>query len=419
VTWTEQDLRDELRAQEDGAPSALAVLARLDVPARGRRRTRAAWIAVVAVGAVTAAIPLVVAGRPSARPAVGPSNPVYSRDPAYGMSTAVPPTSCTVNALPMPDGHHVGSAIAIDPSGRYIVLGSAESRRAVFAIGGSPAVDTGSTSLTSLWVDGELRRLDVPGEAADVNASGVVVGSGRTGPWILRDGHVATLPGGAEGWEVRDEGFTHYAYAINSTGAVAGTRQLGTSSLPMSRPVVWRSPDADAIDLPIPAGVFSSEAFDIDDDGTVVGVIDMGTPNGQASRAHVWFPDGTGRDLLTPPGSGLINPVAWKIRNGWVAGAAHIPAVGSEKPPMLVGMRWNLRTGEAHALPPVAGGGVNRHGWIVGRGEHGMLVTDAGTVQLPDLVAPDARGTSAKGLSDDGRMIVGESNSKPVLWRCD
>jgi hypothetical protein len=418
VTWTEQDLRDEFRAQEDGAPSALAVLARLDVAARGRRRTRAAWIAVVAVGAVTAAIPLVVAGRPSARPTVGPSSAVYSPDPAYGMSTAVPPTSCTVSALPMPDGHHVGSAIAIDPSGRYILLGSAESRRAVPAIGGSPAVDTGSTSRTSLWVDGELRRLDVPGEAADVNASGVVVGSGRTGPWILRDGHVSTLPGGAEGWEVRDEGFPHYAYAINSTGAVAGTRQLGTSTLPMSRPVVWRSPDAEAIDLPIPPGVFSGDAFDIDDDGTVVGSYMMDDLL-QTSHAHVWFPDGTGRDLLTPPGSGLINPVALSIRNGWVAGYADIPAVGSEKPPMPVGMRWNLRTGDARALPPVAGGEVNRHGWIVGRREHGMLVTDAGTVQLPDLVAPDAWGTSARGLSDDGRMIVGESNTRPVLWRCD
>jgi uncharacterized membrane protein len=386
--------------------------------ARRRRPTRAAWITVIATGTVTAAIPLMVAGRPSGRPAdVGPSNAVHSRDPRYGMSTAVPPTSCTVNALPMPDGHHVGSAIAIDPSGRYILLESADARHKSFGTDPPPAGDSGA----SLWVDGELRRLDVPGRAADVNASGVVVGwgragrTGRTGPWILRDGHVSELPGVAVG----------NANAINATGAVVGTRLLPTptlspSSLPLSRPVVWRSPDADAIDLPIPAGVWRSDAEDIDDDGTVVGVVDMGTPHGKASHAYVWFPDGTGRELVTPPGCGLINPVAWSIHNGWVAGAADVPAVGSEKPPTLVGMRWNLRTGEARALPPVAGGAVNRHGWIVGLGSgHGVLITDAGTVQLPDLHAPDASRTSVRGLSDDGRMVVGESNSRPVLWRCD
>jgi hypothetical protein len=165
----------------------------------------------------------------------------------------VPPTSCTVSALPLPDGHHVGSAIAIDPSGRYILVESAEARHKSFGTDPPPAGDTGATSL---WVDGELRRLDVTaGRAADVNASGVVVGSGRTGPWILRDGQVSTLPGVADG----------YAYAVNATGAVAGTRLVPTStlsmsSLPLSRPVVWRSSDADAIDLPIPPGVWSSDA---------------------------------------------------------------------------------------------------------------------------------------------------------------
>ena len=357
---------------------------------------------MVAVGVVTSAIPLLVAGRASAPPRHGPSNAVSSRDPAYGLSTAVPPTSCNVSALAVPGGQDVSSATAIDPSGQYILLEAAESNAGF--LDSSPPVDT---RRTSLWVHGKLRPMDVPGHATDVNASGVVVGSGRTGPWILRNGHVSTLPGVADG----------NATAINSTNAVAGTRLLSASST--TRPVVWRTPGAEAIDLPVPPDVFSSAASDIDDDGTVVGVIDMGTPNGKASHAHVWFPDATERDLQVPPGSGLINPVAWSIRNGWVAGAADTPAVG-EKPPMVVGMRWNLRTGDVRVLPPVSGGAVNRQGWTVGRAtEHGMLVTDPGTVQLPDLGPSDAWQNSVNGLSDDGRMIVGQSNSKAALWRCN
>ncbi len=305
MNWTEQDLRDEFRAQEDRGPSALAVSARLDGAPSRRRRTRTGWIAVVAVGVVTSAIPLLVAGRASAPPRHGPSNAVSSRDPAYGLSTAVPPTSCNVSALAVPGGQDVSSATAIDPSGQYILLEAAESNAGF--LDSSPPVDT---RRTSLWVHGKLRPMDVPGHATDVNASGVVVGSGRTGPWILRNGHVSTLPGVADG----------NATAINSTNAVAGTRLLSASST--TRPVVWRTPGAEAIDLPVSPDVFSSAASDIDDDGTVVGDIDMGTPNGKASHAHVWFPDATERDLQVPPGSGLINPVAWSIRNGWVAGAA-------------------------------------------------------------------------------------------------
>jgi hypothetical protein len=410
MNWTERDLHDEFRAQEDTAPSTLAVLARLDGAAERRRRTRVGWIIAIAAGIVTAAVPLALIARMPARPATAPPNAAYSADPAYGKSTAVAPTSCTVDALPMPEGHHVGSATAIDPSGRYIVLQSAVERLTTPTRVSLPAPDTGSGSATSLWVNGALRHLDVPGKATDVNASGVVVGSAATGPWILRDGHASKLPGVTAG----------SADAINSTGMVAGTQLLSTATPSMSQPVVWRSPDADPIDLPIPPDTFRSTAYDIDDDGTVVGVIDMGTPNGKASYAHVWFPDGTGRDLLTPPDSGLINPVAFSIRNGWVAGAANQPAIGSEKPPMVVGLRWNLRTGDALVLPPVSGAKINRQGWIIGQGAgHGLLVTDTGTVQLPDLGPSAAYQTLAKGVNDDGRMIVGESNSRPVLWRCE
>jgi uncharacterized membrane protein len=235
-----------------------------------------------------------------------------------------------------------------------------------------------------------------------------VIGSGRTGPWILRNGHVSNLPGVANG----------FAYGINSTGAVAGTQVLGQSSLPMSRPVVWRSPGAKPIDLPIPPGAISGDAFDIDDDGSVVGSYMMDA-SGQTSHAIVWFPNGTERELLVPAGSGLISPFAVSIRNGWVAGGADIPAVGSQKPPMLVGMLWNLRTGEIRVLPPVAPARVNRQGWVVGASQYGMLVTDAGTLRLPELVGADiALPTTVSGISDDGRTLVGESNSKPALWQC-
>ena len=54
-----------------------------------------------------------------------------------------------------------------------------------------------------------------------------------------------------------------------------------------------------------------------------------------------------------------------------------------------------------------------------------MLVTDKGTVRLPDLGRHRADGTAtiAGTLSDDGRLIAGQSDDEngtiqAVLWRC-
>src|SRR5690606_21301427 len=88
------------------------------------------------------------------------------------------------------------------------------------------------------------------------------------------------------------------ARAINDAGQIVGTRDS-------RQPVIWHSADSAPVDLRLPDPGWRGEAIDIDEDGTVVGVVH--SDDGRTERGYVWFPDGTGRLLPDPPArNGLV-----------------------------------------------------------------------------------------------------------------
>jgi hypothetical protein len=177
--------------------------------------------------------------------------------------------------------------------------------------------------------------------------------------------------------------------------------------------------------LPVPAGASGGAATDIDDDGTIVGYIEVSDGN---ERPYVWFADGTHRELPVPSGAGGQSKSsrqlarAYGIRNGWVTGITGMtPDSGA--------VRWNLRTGEVKVFSEflIRASMANAHGWQVGTDQQGraILVSPAGTVVLPDLSRhePGNLRNIATTVSDDGRTIGGQSDDsgdviRAVVWRC-
>jgi uncharacterized membrane protein len=293
-----------------------------------------------------------------------------------------------------------------DPAGRYQVGRS-------YPAGGYQAV---------VWHDGKATNALLPGDIEeslrDVNATGTAVGWSYAGsgdssfsvPYAYRNGKAYKLAGTNRG----------SALAVNNAGAIVGDDDNGTA-------LVWPSETARPIGLPVPAGTSKATANDIDEDGTVVGSIDLTKP-------YVWFADGTHRLLPMPDlnGKPAVIAQAFNIRNGWVTGMASAASAkdsSGKSGGRAWAVRWNLRTGEMRATDQLQypANGVNAQGWQIGTDKKGyaVLVTDAGTVRLPDLATHGADGTSTipNAVSDDGRTISGQSDDasgtiKPVLWRC-
>jgi hypothetical protein len=392
----------DLRALDEEPPTP----SRVDVEraiADGRRlRTRrgvgyagAATLTVVAVvGASVAVSGLFTDTRPTGTPAA-------SGQP----ETAIPPTSCALEQLPVPDNEPMALTSGADPTGKYIV------GRTYPEGGGYRGV---------IWQDGQATAVDLPGDEeeslTDVNSTGTAVGWSYEGggpvPYVYSGGQVSRLPGADHG----------SAFAINDAGAIVGEDAAGTA-------LMWPSATEEPTRLPLPEGSSAATANDIDEDGTVVGNIDL-------QRPYVWFADGTHRDLPLPTlgGKPATNGRVFTVRNGWATGWAGIGNDAASGRPNaegeMVGVRWNLRTGETRTVDDFAGSpdAVNAQGWMVGLSKQAraVLVTDAGTVDLPEL-APHEPGllTNLPGtVSDDGRLITGQSDDaadtiQAVVWRCE
>src|SRR5262249_2146106 len=143
------------------------------------------------------------------------------------------------------------------------------------------------------------------------------------------------LPGG-DGAEVR---------AINGAGTVVGSRG--------DKPMVWRSVDQPPVALALPSGATTGSAYDIDEDGTIIGVVGKGL---YTMRPYVWLPHRGGHEVAIPSGvpvpaqtgkvkagaarRGAPAAMLFNIRLGWVSGRVNDTAV-----------RWNLRTGETRTFP--------------------------------------------------------------------
>lgn len=365
---------------------------------KARRTAGYAGAAALTVLAVTGAS-IVVAG-----PFRDDAAPEAARP---GTVTVAEPTSCTLEQLAAPDGAPKALVTGADPTGRYIV------GRTYPRDGRYQAV---------IWHDGAGRTVPLPGDLeeslTDVNSAGTAVGwsylpdggSTRVLPYVYRDGTVSQLPGVTSG----------YAYAVNDADVIVGAEDEGPALL-------WRSATAPATRLPLPAGATTARAVDIDEDGTVVGVVGL-------DRPYVWFADGTHRELALPTidGEPAKTASAASVRGGWAVGVATNGAGragGSPEGAKAVSVRWNLRTGEAEVIDGVRSvKATNAHGWVIGFDEQRRAVLRAGdrTVQLPALAEhePDGLSNIVTTISDDGRTIGGQSDDangtiQAVVWRCE
>ncbi len=365
---------------------------------RRRRTRRGAGYA----GAATLTVVAVVGASVAAGGFFTDARPSPEETAALGASEApAPPAGCAIDRLPVPDDAPMALASGADPTGRYIV------GRSYPKSGGYQAV---------IWQDGKATKVMMPGDLEeslqDVNSTGTAVGWSYqdTGPvpYVYRDGKVSQLPGVHRG----------SALAVNDAGAIVGDDADGTALL-------WRSATAEPTRLPLPAGASKAGASDIDEDGTVVGNIDMAKP-------YVWLADGTHRELPLPKldeGQATTGRV-FTVRNGWATGWAGVGGdkrSGAGAKPTSV--RWNLRTGEVRVFDQINNhpSTANAQGWQIGSDEQGraVLVTDAATVVLPGLVGREPGGMTVtpNALSDDGRTISGQADDatgtiQAVVWRC-
>ncbi|BAL88622.1 hypothetical protein AMIS_34020 [Actinoplanes missouriensis 431] len=386
---------------EPDTPSTVDVRRAIATARRTRRVRRGVTGAGAAVVTVAASLAGFTLTRPAAAPA--PVAPATTAAPtgAPRPSAAAPPalTRCAISRLPVPDRAPMALVTAADPTGEWIA------GRTYPKSGGYQAV---------LWHAGTVTKVMLPGDLEealrDVNASGTAVGWSYTEdgpvPYAYRNGKITKLaPSGS-------------ALGINDAGRIVGDDDEGNA-------VVWESAGATPSRLPAPSSAKTVQARAIDLDGTIVGSLDLGIP-------YIWLPDGTHRRMPMPEIDGKPAAVAqaFDIRNGWVTGmAAMKPDKGSRGNAPAYAVRWNLRTGESELVGELQypADAVNPFGWQVGtdRDGYAVLLTGEKTIRLPDLAKHRADGTAtiASTLSDDGRIIAGQSDDRTdtiqaVVWRC-
>ena len=388
-------------AGDPAGPSRIDVAGAM---AEGRRRRRTRWwtsgMAVVAVTATTAAggtLAFSALGRPTPpppRPAVTPTPSIAVAAPPVG------PKDCTVTRLPT-DGFEKALVTGGDPSGRWHVgrlypPGRTQQRPLV------------------LWRDGKIvsKVLFDGGDDSltDVNSRGVAVGSGfdpDISPYVYSDGKARTLAGG--------EGA---ASAINDAGVVVGS--LGP--LYEGVPARWPSTTAKPQRLPLPAGVESGEASDIDEAGNVLGTV---TPTGKEGTGYLWLADGTTRRMPLPEVDGRKATMFWPaaIRDGWVVGRAVIDTADTRS---FAFFRYSIAGNSYERL--VSGAGmparVAANGWVVGEADRPVITVGTRNTKLPAY--SKLKGDQqyiVESISDDGLVVAGYSSgpdveNHPLLWRC-
>jgi probable HAF family extracellular repeat protein len=207
-----------------------------------------------------------------------------------------------------------------------------------------------------LWdASGVVTELETPGrrsEAHDINDAGVVVGEAESADhevaypvrWEVT-GAMTRLPGDSTG----------SARGVNDTGVIVGSTGYYVQS-----PVRWESASTQPTRLAtLPGGRDDGVAYDVNNDGTVVG---YSQGSGAIRHAVVWDAAGVVRALDTPPGH--RDCFALKINDsGLIVGYC---TIGSGS----AAVRWDV-TGAAAVLPafgtPEAGAtGVSDAGLIVG-----------------------------------------------------
>ncbi|NJC70614.1 hypothetical protein HC031_12945 [Planosporangium thailandense] len=352
--------------------------------AQGRRHRRRRTLAISGSALATAAVVVVSAVVVANGRSAHTGRPAAPRPPVTRPQGA----SCTVQKLAVPDGYEL-YVRGIDPSGRYI-LGSTSRRT---SDPNRPEVNE------TIWDNGKPSTVDRDVSGRDVDlydatTGGVAVGtvlrtkdpqqdrSASSTPAVVRDGKLTHLPTTTG---------DNSAYAINEAGVIVGAHDATGEGYPV--PVKWASAGATPVALPMPAGAPHGEAFDIDEDGTIVGEV---YSDFHHQRPYVWFPDGTGRELSVPADAKDKWDMRPKIRNGWVTAN---------------GVVWNLRTGATRQIPGADVIGITSTGRMLTGGallESTATSTAGPKIDLPALPgAADQVEVHAQYISADGTVVVG------------
>ena len=382
--------------------------------AEGRRRRRFRfWATGSAVAALTATS---LAGGSLAVGALRTDDPIpmprmtISAMPSMTVSASAPapatgPAGCTVTRLPT-DGVKKAIVSGGDSSGRYL-LGRLYTGQSGFRY---PQV---------IWKDGRIAgRPQLPGADGtfvDINTDGVAVGSSYQGEEIqgyaFHDGRVTAMKGGRG-----------QASAISNSGVVVGG--LGDAlELEAAR---WDSVTAQPVKLKVPAGTRESSAVDIDDDGTILGLV-TGKARTAEQTGYLWLPDGTAKFMPLPMVKGVQADAFWpeSIRNGWIAGRSMKDSDdGSTR--SFAWFRYRVATGTYEELPNETGmpDRVAANGWVLATASEPRILSDNGVVtKLPRYrggTEYQMRSFSDDGLVAGGHMLgIGESvENQPLIWRC-
>jgi uncharacterized membrane protein len=271
---------------------------------------------------------------------------------------------------------------------------------------------TGDPEVAAMWTDGAITPFPAPAgsnaEPHDVNDDGVVVGvadrSGRTVPFVVRGGvyAVLSLPFGAQG----------AAHGVNARGDVVGEVWWPNGH---SKAMLWR-PSGEPVTLASTTAWATAHA--IADDGTVLGSLDDG------GKPYAWGPDGAGRALATPTGSGSGKVLG--VAGDYAYGHASSPepassgnrkdGMGTANGPRWV--RWQLSTGAVAEVSGLEATGVDATGTVVGYVRQDdrfapVRWRDGRITMLPGLDGAPATATGVA-TSRDGTRVVGGNLS----WRC-
>ncbi|MCD0447231.1 hypothetical protein LO763_26805 [Glycomyces sp. A-F 0318] len=320
--------------------------------------------------------------------------------------------SCVLETLPIPEGLVSTNVSGMSDDGSVI---------AYYALPLDQSWPDGLGAHPRLYADGAVTEVPMPGDHPrlhDVNASGTAAGyttvDGYDVPYVWRDGELSELPAEEDGGR---------AHGINERGDVAGVDRRGAQDVP----VVWPADGSGPVDLALPEEAYAGAAYDIGDDGTVVGAYYDGAGG---SKPYLWHPDGTGAGLPAPEGVDLadISSIAMDLNGDWASGQLFAPGLGFAS----TGVRWNLAEGTAEMTELDYSVAVSADGTVAG---HRPDVRTAayqvgGTVfDLPGVADHGGRGEDgADEISADGSLIAGHvfvgvddadlNVYNAVLWTC-
>lgn len=365
---------------------------------RGVRLRRYGATGAAALAVVLAAGGTVVALGSADRPPSGgvvtsptaapPAPPATSSAPAPERPSTEPSTdpamlTCTTTVL---RGTRA-TVRAADPSGRYVVADNGRSVRYDNGVPATLPLPPGATTVETNAVNGQ-------GEVVGM----ALTGSGAQFAWAYRRGTAVRLPQLA-GYPLSA------AYGINARGDIAGIAWNDRTQAA----VVW--PAASQGSVRRLTASSSAAAYDIADDGTVVGGL------GDGNGPYLWDSAGTGRRLPVP--AGTSGGKAFAVSGDWAVGWAS-PGGGDAQ--LAV---WNLATGTVTAGPGLAGDAmstVNAAGDVIAgsTGSERYLLRDGRRYTVP-VSAPY---TSAELLtiSADGTVfagnLTGPAGAAGAVWRC-